>query len=47
MKSDDLIQWGLLALIAYLAYQKFAKNSFELDPNFGVKDPNAGWDDVS
>lgn len=53
MKTDDMVQWGLLALIAFLAYQKFVKDKkpsqaaqppFELDPNFGIQDPTGGWD---
>lgn len=67
MKTGDLIQIGALAVIGFLAYQKYAaaRGSSPIststpglqpsqqrivstpDPNFGVADPNAGWDDDS
>lgn len=45
MKTDDLLQWALIALVGYLAYKKFATPAAQpVDPYFGVKDPTGNWD---
>lgn len=59
MKTNDLIQLGLLGLIGYLAYQKFAKPTpkpsgnppiqpYQLPDDMGTNNPNdASWGDAT
>lgn len=46
MKTEDLIQLGALAVIAYLAWQKFGKPKTQDSVDFGVANPNdSTWGD--
>lgn len=57
MKTNDLIQLGALALVGWLAYEKFAKAKQQpsrqaintpLDPDFGITNPSdPTWGDAT
>lgn len=45
MKTEDLVTLGLVGVIAYIAYQKYGKDS---NADFGLKNPNdPNWGDSS
>jgi hypothetical protein len=48
MKTEDMMQWALVALIAFLAYKKYGNTSNKLPPDFGLNNPNdSTWGDGS